>query len=130
MAKPGQTRRQFVLALGAFLALFVMLGRFLRPRLPLKKVLLSIAKAEIPQHGALVYRDSRVAVIRDGAAFYALSLTCTHLGCTVAVTATGLACPCHGSTFDRQGQVLSGPAGRSLDRYTVEDQGDRLVVLI
>lgn len=130
MAKSGQTRRQFVLALGAFLALFLMLGRFLRPRLPRKKVLLVIAKMEIPQHGALVYRDSRVAVIRDGEAFYALSLTCTHLGCTVAVTATGLACPCHGSTFDRQGQVLSGPAGRPLARYTVEERDDRVVVLM
>lgn len=107
-----------------------MLGRFLRPRLPRKKVLLVIAKMEIPQHGALVYRDSRVAVIRDGEAFYALSLTCTHLGCTVAVTATGLACPCHGSTFDRQGQVLSGPAGRPLARYTVEERDDRVVVLM
>ena len=130
MAKPDQTRRQFILALGAFLALILMLGRFLRPRLPRKKVLLTIAKAEIPQHGALVYRDSRLAVIRDGESFYALSLTCTHLGCTVSVTATGLACPCHGSTFDRQGKVLSGPADRPLARYTVEERGDRLVVLM
>ncbi len=48
--------------------------------------------------------------MRDDSGFYALSLVCTHLGCTVTVTEDDLACPCHGSRFDRQGKVLKGPA--------------------
>ncbi|MBA3721803.1 MAG: Rieske 2Fe-2S domain-containing protein [Parachlamydiaceae bacterium] len=35
---------------------------------------------------------------------------CTHLGCTVNMTETGYACPCHGSTYDRHGKNTGGPA--------------------
>ena len=31
--------------------------------------------------------------------FFAIDLTCTHLGCTVKATEHGFACPCHGSRF-------------------------------
>ena len=40
---------------------------------------------------------------------------CTHLGCTVNHVGSGYKCPCHGSVFDEQGRVLSGPAPRALD---------------
>lgn len=58
----------------------------------------------------------------------ALSLTCTHQGCTVAPQADGtFQCPCHGARFDRDGQVLQGPATKPLARYAVEQRsGDRV----
>ncbi|MCD8485778.1 MAG: FAD-dependent oxidoreductase [Desertifilum sp.] len=58
----------------------------------------------------------------------ALSLTCTHQGCTVQPQADGkFVCPCHGATFDRDGKVLAGPAKRDLARFQVKDrEGDRL----
>ena len=93
-----------------------------------KKTLLHVDKASIPIHGALVYKESRVAVIREAGEIYALSLVCTHLGCSVTVTPRELVCPCHGSVFDRRGNVVKGPADRPLVRYAVEDQGDRIVV--
>jgi cytochrome b6-f complex iron-sulfur subunit len=46
--------------------------------------------------------------------FVVLSAICTHQGCTVDIQAQQLVCPCHGSTFDRRGQVLRGPAQRPL----------------
>lgn len=49
--------------------------------------------------------------------FVALSPICTHLGCTVEIQGDRLVCPCHGSTYDREGQVLRGPAERALHRY-------------
>lgn len=52
----------------------------------------------------------------DGS-FLALSSVCTHLKCTVNLEGQRLVCPCHGSTYDRDGQVLVGPAERPLDRY-------------
>lgn len=59
----------------------------------------------------------------------ALSLTCTHQGCTVQANAEGFQCPCHGATYSNQGKVLSGPARRDLDRYqVVEHQGDRVLL--
>jgi len=71
-----------------------------------------------------LFRNERLALMRDAGGFYALSLVCTHLGCTVVVTEDSLSCPCHGSSFDRQGRVLKGPADRSLVRLKVEARGD------
>ncbi|ASC70890.1 hypothetical protein XM38_018380 [Halomicronema hongdechloris C2206] len=61
----------------------------------------------------------------------ALSLTCTHQGCSVqqqgATLDTGFTCPCHGATYNGQGQVLQGPARENLGRYrVVQRQGDRI----
>jgi cytochrome b6-f complex iron-sulfur subunit len=112
------------------LAGFFCLGRFLTPTVRRSKTLLSVARAELPAQGALVYHEARVALMREGDAVYALSLVCTHLGCTVQVTPTELVCPCHGSTFDRQGRVLKGPADRQLERYLVEQRGDFFEVVV
>ena len=106
------------------------LGKFLRPMVRQKKTLLRVAKADIPVQGALVFKEARVAVIREAGKIYALSLVCTHLGCTSTVTPRELFCPCHGSIFDRQGNVLKGPADRPLARYKVEDRGETIAVLI
>ncbi len=61
----------------------------------------------------------------------ALSLTCTHQGCTVqpTVTATddGFACPCHGARYRSDGTVTTGPAQTDLTRYQViARQGDQI----
>ena len=53
-------------------------------------------------------------LIRNEQGFTALSLVCTHIGCTVEKTAEGFSCPCHGSRYDLQGKVVRGPASESL----------------
>jgi cytochrome b6-f complex iron-sulfur subunit len=53
-------------------------------------------------------------VLRTTSGFTALSLVCTHLGCTVESKPEGFACPCHGSRFDAQGKVTRSPAKKSL----------------
>jgi Rieske Fe-S protein len=52
----------------------------------------------------------------EGDQFAVLSPICTHQGCTVDIQGPRLVCPCHGSTYDREGRVLRGPAERSLTR--------------
>ena len=130
MAKLDQSRRKFLGTLIPLLGGIILLGKFLTPTLRQQKTLLSVAKAELPPDGALVYREARVALMRDGDAVYALDLVCTHLGCTVQVIPTGLICPCHGSSFDRLGRVLEGPADRPLSRYRVLESGDFYQVVV
>lgn len=53
-----------------------------------------------------------IFVVRAAEGFYALSAVCTHLGClsTWKPDAGVIACPCHGSTFQRDGTTIAGPA--------------------
>jgi Rieske Fe-S protein len=61
--------------------------------------------------------------------FSAISLTCTHLGCTVEQNTGGFICPCHGSHFDDYGNLLHGPAAKSLVSLKVEVlEDDRLIL--
>ncbi|PID91010.1 MAG: hypothetical protein CSA96_10540 [Bacteroidetes bacterium] len=69
-------------------------------------------------------------VYRDHEGVRAVSARCTHLGCIVQQEGDGFACPCHGSFYDLNGRVLSGPAPRNLPWYRVQEMPDgRIVVL-
>lgn len=125
-----QSRRSFIAKVALLLGSAVLLRRYLTPSLPVRRtVLVSVLKSDIPPQGALVYRDQRLALLRDGSGFYALSLVCTHLGCTVTVSSGRLSCPCHGSEFDRQGEVLKGPADKPLLRLKVEERDGKVEVV-
>ena len=69
-----------------------------------------------------------VYVLAIDGAFRAVSPICTHRGCTVEVQGARLVCPCHGSTYDRTGHVLRGPAERALTAYPVTRVGDELII--
>ncbi|MBE9007784.1 FAD-dependent oxidoreductase [Fortiea sp. LEGE XX443] len=58
----------------------------------------------------------------------AISLTCTHQGCTVQKAEDGnFQCPCHGAMFAADGKVLKGPAKRDLAKFqVVERHGDEV----
>ncbi len=58
--------------------------------------------------------------LNDGG-FMALSGKCTHLGCSVAWVQEKdiFLCPCHSSSFDIKGDVISKPASRALDFFPV-----------
>jgi Rieske Fe-S protein len=48
---------------------------------------------------------------------HAVSPVCTHLGCQVEFNNAERSwdCPCHGSRFDLEGNVIHGPAVKDLD---------------
>ena len=60
-------------------------------------------------------------IVRNGGEIYALSTTCTHLGCTpnVLFSELKIKCPCHGSGFRFNGINFEGPTPRPLERYKV-----------
>lgn len=67
-------------------------------------------------------RVNKFILIREpDGGFLALSLTCSHLGCSVIWEEANkrFICPCHSSAFDRLGNVINSPAPRALDFFPV-----------
>jgi cytochrome b6-f complex iron-sulfur subunit len=60
-------------------------------------------------------------VVARSSGFYALLVTCTHLGCTPNYLAAEakFKCPCHGSGFRTTGINFEGPAPRPLERARI-----------
>ncbi len=83
-----------------------------------------------------VIRDNKVEYFGAGDDVFAvkngtdeaISLTCTHQGCTVQREPNGeFHCPCHGAVFDAEGKVVKGPSKRNLARFKiVKRQPDNL----
>ncbi len=76
-------------------------------------------------------RDQRCWIIREPTGIYALSATCTHLGCTPVWLSTEdkFKCPCHGSGFHRDGVNYEGPAPRALERFKIYLADDGQIVV-
>jgi cytochrome b6-f complex iron-sulfur subunit len=62
---------------------------------------------------------------------YALSTTCTHLGCTPNWLEADkkFKCPCHGSGFKISGINFEGPAPRPLERHAIRRTEDGQVIV-
>src|ERR1700733_1688725 len=62
---------------------------------------------------------------------YALSTTCTHLGCTPnwLESEKKFKCPCHGSGFKISGVNFEGPAPRPLERWSLKKTDDGQIVV-
>ena len=80
-----------------------------------------------------VTQDSQagIYIVHGPEGIYAMSAVCTHLGCLTAwKPELGIvACPCHGSKFNRDGTKIEGPAPRPLVwlKAWISDEGDLLV---
>jgi cytochrome b6-f complex iron-sulfur subunit len=122
------SRRDFLkLARDGFLTLsgalaFVGFLRFLDydPN-PAPKTKFDLGSAEkFPPGSRTVLPEIPAILIHTESGFFALSLVCTHLGCTLDLDADGFACPCHNSRFDADGKVTHGPATKYLQSLRVE----------
>ena len=85
-----------------------------------------------PPGSVTLNKEQKVYIVRAKEGyFYALSAVCTHLGCiTNWKPDEGIvACPCHGSKFDKEGRKLGGPAPRPLPRFSIvlDDRGSLVV---
>jgi glycine/D-amino acid oxidase-like deaminating enzyme/nitrite reductase/ring-hydroxylating ferredoxin subunit len=71
---------------------------------------------------------SKIAAYRDSAGVvHETSAVCPHLGCHVEWNNGEKTwdCPCHGSRFDRYGELLHGPASRGLSRLAPEQENKK-----
>ncbi len=66
-------------------------------------------------------KEHRIYVVRKPEGIYVLKALCTHLGCLVTWfnTEETFKCPCHGSFFTVEGDVVGGPAPEPLARTAV-----------
>jgi Rieske Fe-S protein len=86
---------------------------------------------DYPDETATFIDEVRLFVVRKGNTYRAVSGICPHLGCTVNAVPGKLPflCPCHGSHFDSNGAVVSGPSPRGLTWYEMTLSKDgRLVI--
>jgi cytochrome b6-f complex iron-sulfur subunit len=77
------------------------------------------------------FKDQNIWVVRYDGKIYALSTTCTHLGCTPnwLESAAKFKCPCHGSGFYISGINFEGPAPRPLERWAIAVGDDGQLVV-
>ena len=76
--------------------------------------------SDYPLGSRTVLSEPPAVLLHNENGFSALSLVCTHLGCMLENNTEGFACPCHGSRFDKDGNVLHGPANQHLHSLRVE----------
>jgi Rieske Fe-S protein len=63
----------------------------------------------------------------DGS-FTALLLKCTHADNQLMPTGNGYKCDLHGSAFNGEGKVITGPAERPLKKYKTEILSDQIII--
>lgn len=75
--------------------------------------------------GAIIEAEGgKLGVYKRGdGSFILIRPVCTHLGCMLTWNDADKTwdCPCHGSRFDKEGNVLQGPAMRNLDKVEIEE---------
>jgi len=76
--------------------------------------------SNFPLNSRTLLSNPQAVLLHTENGFSALSLICTHLGCTVEQKTDGFTCPCHGSRFDSNGTVINGPAEKPLRSLRVE----------
>ena len=79
-----------------------------------------------PGHGGVIdLEGEKLAVYKDDEGYLvALSPRCTHMGCTVDWNDADRTwdCPCHGSRYAVDGEVIQGPAAKSLPMIHVKGE--------
>jgi len=122
----------FVAATGGF---FTMMLRFFFPNVLFEPV--QTFRAGYPEDYEAGQVDLRwkakyaTWIVRNDEGIYALSTTCTHLGCTPNWLAAEqkFKCPCHGSGFRKTGINFEGPAPRPLERFKIVLADDGQIVI-
>lgn len=90
------------------------------------RVNLAVATALGAENGFLIVSQPPTIMVNTGSnSFRAFTAVCTHSGCLVGSFANGrISCPCHGSQFNLDGDVVTGPAASPLRTFpTAFDTG-------
>jgi menaquinol-cytochrome c reductase iron-sulfur subunit len=140
----AQARRSFLGRLGLGATLAALAGQtfaFVRSLIPnVRYEAAQRYKVGLPNQfgeGSKYLDDKRVFIFRERNTFYAMSASCTHLGCTVKMQRLNqprkvkvgarefeehheFHCPCHGSKYYGDGTNYAGPAPSPLAYLKLE----------
>ncbi|MFA5416851.1 MAG: Rieske (2Fe-2S) protein [Bacteroidales bacterium] len=128
--KQKYNRRLFIKSIAAFMGL-TFLG--LWHRMVDNKSKNEIKKPVVVQMAALTgvnfFED--FIVIKKDDQFEVLSSKCTHLGCRIDQQSQDkLMCPCHGSSYRLNGQVVTGPAIKPLLQLAYQISTDQQTLTV
>lgn len=134
-----QSRRDFFVQIGVGACAAAAAGSgivtldFLKPKVLFEPSTSFVAGSPLDFTDGVVRfnKEQKAYVIGAPAGVFALSAVCTHLGCITRfrLDERVIACPCHGSRFDLEGNVVHGPAPRPLPWLDVtQDPVGNLVV--
>jgi cytochrome b6-f complex iron-sulfur subunit len=81
-------------------------------------------RAALPEVGSdpQPYQEGRFWLVNTENGLLALYMVCTHLGCLYkwVPNSERFICPCHTSTYTKEGVKVSGPTSRNLDRFVIQ----------
>ena len=85
-------------------------------------VQVAVAGSALADVGGAVLVESTAGVFllarTSASAFTAVDAVCSHESCTITgADGATYVCPCHGSRYNRSGQVMAGPAKASLRQF-------------
>jgi menaquinol-cytochrome c reductase iron-sulfur subunit len=102
-----------------------------------------LSQLKLKQPEEIVFRRNRVdgwKVINEKTSAWLVRMSdkdvvafapqCTHLGCAYHwdESTKNFVCPCHTSAFSLEGKVLTGPAPRPLDQFTVKLESNKVLI--
>jgi cytochrome b6-f complex iron-sulfur subunit len=130
------TRIAWAVGLVALAELVWVVASFLRPRLSgdtIENVFVAGPADEFAIGSVTAFPAGKFYLVRlDDGGFLALHRECTHLGCTVpwSEEEQKFMCPCHASSYDIRGVVLTAPAPRPLDWLPVRVENGIVKVVV
>jgi glycine/D-amino acid oxidase-like deaminating enzyme/nitrite reductase/ring-hydroxylating ferredoxin subunit len=79
-----------------------------------------------PGEGKIVkYEGHKIAIYKDeNGNLHGISPTCNHLGCGISWNNAEKSwdCPCHGSRYNMDGEMITGPATRDQEKLVIEER--------
>jgi Rieske Fe-S protein len=122
------TRRELLGVLVSLSPIYFLL-RYLSPPVA-RTSWLEIPLADLTENSVYMLRNKKIAIIHRSGGIRAISIACTHLGCTLNVSDDKFTCPCHGSVFALTGEVLKGPAAVNLKELAHEIDGALIKIYV
>jgi Rieske Fe-S protein len=94
----------------------------------------TLFKIKIERTTGWIVNEEELAVYvltDDGRDYIVMSNICTHLGCRIRWIADKdqFFCPCHNGIFNKNGEVVSGPPPKPLNRFKVKVENSEIFVL-